>query len=450
MIIKIDKKINNAFIIEAVKDKINLNHKLNRLHNYYIGQHDILLRRYPDPSAPSNRIIENYCRVIADVLMSYLVGVPVRYNDAPELILENLRYNDNDEATEQTVLNMNIFGFGTELFYTDAESVPRFASIDPRECIFVVDDTIEEKLLYFIRVYPKIGETEGYNVTLYTDKDYTPYYLSLAAGELKAAGAAVPHYFDDIPAVFYPNNRELIGSFENIMSLQDALNKLISDEINDFESFVNAFLVINGMQATTTDDVRKMQHDRVILLENEARAEWLIKDVNNDHIQALKDHISRRIRELGNIPDVENLGSFGSSGTAIKFKMIMSEIIASKQERTVYKGIQRKLELLYNIFKLTNKDLGSYTDVKPEFERNFIMLANDMLEEKKVDLQLVAAELMSMKTFLEKHEGMTADEAIAELKNVQKEKFGYGNESDMVGFYEVEREMLERRYADEN
>jgi SPP1 family phage portal protein len=418
MVIKIDRPIDDDFIVKAINKKLSANHRLTRLHNYYIGQHDILMRVYPDPSAPSNRIIENYCRVIADVLMSYLVGVPVRYNNAPQIILDNLLYNDDAEITEQTVTNMNIFSYGCELFYTDSESVPRFASIDPRECIFVADDTIEEKLLYFIRVYPKIDESEGYNVTLYTDKDFTQYDLSLSVGELKAAGEATPHYFGDIPAVFYPNNRELIGSFENIMSLQDALNKLISDSLNDFESFVNAYMVFTGLLGTTVEDVRKMQSDRVILLENEADARWLTKDANNEHIMALKDHITRRIRELGCIPDVENWGS-QQSGEALKFKLIMSEIIASKQERAVFKGIQRRLELLYNIFKMTNKDLGEYTDTTPEFTRNFIMMsADDALKVKQADIQLVSAGLMSDETFMKKHLDMTADEAAAELLSI--------------------------------
>jgi len=423
MIIKTDKPLaDNAFIINAVRKKLDDIHRLKRLHNYYIGKQDILLRTQNDRDKPNNRIVVNYCRSIADILTSYLVGVPVKYYDAPQEILDNLSYNDNDDETQSVVLHMNVFGFGAELFYTDEDSMPRFAAIDPRESIFIIDDTIEEKLIGFIRVYPKIDEKEGYNVTLYTGGNYTQYSLSLSVGELKAVGKAVPHHWGDVPAIMYPNNRELMGAFENVMSLQDALNKLVSDEINDWEAFVDAYLVLTGLQATQQDDIARMKKDRVLLLDGEASAQWLIKQVDNTHIKELKETITNKIRELGNIPNIEDLGSFGSSGVAIKFKLLPTEIQASRQERTVYKGIQRKLELLYNIFRLKNNALGDYTEVKPKFERNFIMLADDKANEKNIDMNLFASGLMSDITFLVKHEGMTPEEAKEELKKVAEMK----------------------------
>ena len=419
MVIKTAKPLDNAFIIKAVNKKLAENHRLQRLQDYYEGKQDILLRAYDDPTKPNNKITVNYCKYITDFLTAYIVGVPVRY-DAPQIILDNLNYNDNDETTQEIVRKMNIMGFGTELFYTDNDGIARFACIDPRESIFVTDDSIEEILTAFIRFYPQENETEGYNVVVYTAKDYTQYNLSLSVGELKAAGESVPHYFDDVPAILYPNDKEYIGTFEGVMSLQDALNKLMSDEINDFEAFVDAYLVLEGLQATTTEDISKMKKDRVLLLEPESKASWLIKQVNNDHIKELKNSLTRKISELGNIPDVENLGSFGSSGVALKFKLIPTEIQASKQERVIKRGIQRKLELLYNILRITDTGIGNYTDVKIEFERNFIMLAEDKIKEMNLDLQLVSRELMSRQRFLTKHEGLTPEEAVEELNKTQK------------------------------
>ena len=421
MIIKTAQPLNDSFIIKAVQNKLNNNHKLQRLQDYYEGKHDILLRRYDDSTKPNNKIIVNFCKNIADFLTAYLVGVPVKY-EALQIILDNLNYNDNAEITQDIVLKMNVMGLGCELFYTDGDGIARFASIDPRESIFVCDDSIEEVLTAFIRVYPKENETEGYNVTVYTAKDYTPYNLSLSAGELKAAGRSTPHYFNDVPAIMYPNNKEYMGTFEGIIPLQNALNKIVSDEINDFESFVDAYLVLNGMQATQPDDIARMKQDRVLLMDGEAKAEWLIKNVNNTHIKELKDNITSKIRELGCIPDIENLGSFGASGVALKFKLIPTEIQASKQERVIQRGIQRKLELLYNILRITDPGIGNYTDVKVKFERNFIMLAEDKIKEMTIDLQLFGAGLMSAERFLMKWNGMNPEEAQEELsKTVELE-----------------------------
>ena len=237
-------------------------------------------------------------------------------------------------------------------------------------------------------------------------------------GELKPAGKAVPHYFNDVPAVFYPNNKEHIGTFEGIIPLQNALNKIVSDEINDFEAFVDAILCLEGMQATQPEDIAKMKQDRVLILDPDSKASWLIKNVNNAHIKELKENITNKIRELGCIPDIENLGSFGSSGVAIKFKLIPTEIQASKQERVLQRGIQRKLELLYNILRISDSAIGNYTDCKIVFERNFIMLAADRIQEQTLDLTLISSGLLSRETFLIKHKGMTPEEATKELDKI--------------------------------
>jgi SPP1 family phage portal protein len=427
MVIKTAKTLDNAFIVQAIRDKLNNNHRLQRLQDYYEGKQDILLRLYNDPTKPNNKLVVNYCKYIADFLTSYLTGVPLKY-DAPQIILDNLNYNDNDEETQEITRKMNIMGFGAELFYMDNDGIARFASIDPRESIFIMDDTIEELLRAFVRVYPKENENEGYNVTVYTDKNYSQYDLTLSIGELKAAGNATPHYFQDVPAILYPNNNEYIGTFEGVMSLQDALNKLMSDELNDYEAFVDAYLVLTGLQGTQQEDIAKMKQNRVLLMDNDAKAEWLIKNVPHEHIKELKDSITRKICELGNIPDVENLGSFGSSGVALKFKLIPTEIQASKQERTIKRGIQRKLELLYNILRITDPEIGNYTDVKIEFERNFIMLADDKMKEMTLDLQILSAGLMTRETFLVKNMGMTPEEAKAELEKMPLNEVLYGGD----------------------
>lgn len=425
MVIKTAQPLTDTFIVKAVRDKLNANHRLQRLQDYYEGKHDILMRSYDDPIKPNNRIVVNYCKSIADFLTSYVVGVPIRF-DAPQIILDSLNYNDNDETTQGVVLNMNIHGFGVELFYTDSNSIPRFSSIDPRESIFIFDDSIEEIITAYIRFYPKEEETEGYNVAVYTSADYRHYELSLSVGELKATGEAVKHYFKDVPAILYPNNREYIGTFEGVLSLQNALNKLVSDELNDFEGFVDAYMVLTGLQATQKEDISQMKQDRVILLDADSRAEWLIKNVNNDHVRELKETLTNQIRDLGCIPNMEDMGSFGSSGVALRYKLIPTEIMASKQERVILRGIQRKLELLFNVLRMTDSSIGNYTDVVPTFERNFIMLADEAIKQTDLDLRLVEAGLMSRETFLIRNRDMTPEEAKKELAMIPKSMMKYG------------------------
>ena len=419
MIIKTAKNIDNAFIIKAINEKLADNPRLQRLQDYYEGRQDILLRTFTNTQKPNNRIVVNYSRKIADFLTSYLVGTPIRYN-APQIILDTLNFNDEADTTQEIVRNMNIMGLGCELFYTDGDGFPRFANIDPRESIFVTDDSIEGNLVAYIRFYPNADEPELFNVTVYDDTEIAEYSLSSSVGELTRKGEPTTHFFGDVPATMYLNNPEMSGAFEGIISLQNAINTVLSDNVNDFESFVDSYMVLKGLQGTQREDLERMKEDRILILEAESGAEWLTKSVNPAHIKELKEGIISKIHELGCIPDVVNLGSFGASGVALRFKLIGTDIAAAKQERTVHRGIFRRLELLYNILTISDSQMGRFTDVNIEFTRNFIVQM-DEIAKRQFDLSLVERHILSKETFLQNHLGMTPDEAKEELRLVSIE-----------------------------
>ena len=428
MVIRTGRPLNESIIIKAVNDKLAVNNRLQRLQDYYEGKHDINFRTYSDPTKPNNRIVANYCKKIADFHTAYLVGTPIRY-EAPQIVLDTLGYNDEAETTKAIVRNLNIMGLGSELLYTDEDGIPRFASIDPRESIFIMDDSIQGNLTAYIRLYPNADEPDLYNVTVYTVTDYSEYRMSKAVGELRLYSSPNTHFFGDVPAILYRGNPEYSGAFEGIIPLQNAINIVMSDEVNDFEGFVDAILAITGGEATQPEDIAKMKRDRVLLLSNETKAEWLIKNVNPAHIEQLKSSIITKIHEMGSIPDIERLGSFGTSGVALRYKLIGTEMQAAGVERVVYRGLQRRLELLYNILRITDSSIGLFTDVRMAFERNFVM-ALDEIDRKRLDLSLVERHTLSKETFLQQHKGMTPEEAREELHRVAVETYTDDHASD--------------------
>lgn len=360
-------------IIDRINKKEQENVRLSKLQDYYAGKQNILLRHYDDPTKPNNKIVINYCQKIADFLTSYLTGVPIEYTNIDEKVSKALVYNDTDETTQNSVLNMNICGVGYELLYIDELGEARFKAIDPKEMIIVYDDTLDENIVKAIRYYP-VTDTEGkidhYNVAEYDSKYITTYTLNESISTLTKIDKT-EHHFNDVPVVVYRNNELKQGSFEQVLALQDAYNKLCSDEVNDFESFVDAYLALEGMDGTNSEDIARMKEDRVLLIPQGAKASWLIKDVNNEHNKDLKEKLEEQIREIGCIPKLDE--SFGtSSGVAIRYKLIPTEIKATEQERNVYKAIQRRLELLYGFLKPT-ASLNEFALVNIKFVRNFIV-----------------------------------------------------------------------------
>lgn len=426
--------VDHPFIIKAINEKLSYNVRIKRLQDYYKGAQDILLRDYDDPTKPNNKIPVNYCKDIADFLTAYLVGVPIEY-DAPQIVLDLLNYNDNDEITQNIALSMNVAGMGAELFYIDSDGIPRFNRIDPTEAIFVYDDALRGNLTHFIRLFPKDDKAEGYYVTVYDNVAYQEYELTLAVSDLAPIGGAVNHYFGDVPAILYLNNDEQQGSYEQIIHLQNALNKILSDEVNSFESFVDAYLVLEGMQATQTEDIEQMKVNRVLLTDAQSKAYWLVKDVNNEHIKQLKNDILDYIRELGKLPDIKDIGGLGTSGEAIRMKLIKTEIQAAKQERVLTKGIQRKMELLYNVLKLTDPSIGQYTDVVPTFARNFLIEseADSIKEQINYISTMLSDEYIDREKALELNPLIEPEEIPALLRRLDLADFGIANDTYPLG-----------------
>lgn len=372
MIIYGEKALDTPTIIKAMQDKEKQNVRIKRLQDYYNGRHDIMYRYYEDSTKPNNRIVVNYCKDIADFLTAYVVGIPVKYETIPEVIQNTLNYNDEADEMMSVVHDMVVCGFGCELCYTDEDGEARYSNIDPVECIVFMNDDLQGDIVGFVRMIKRDETLGGYDVTVYTATTEQEFIADEAISTLTPTSEEREHYWGDVPVVIYKNGDNMQGNFEQIIPMQDALNKVVSDSVNDWESFVDSYLVLEGMQGTTTEDIADMKKNRVLLTDPDSKAYWLIKDTNNDRVKTLQDDLRKLILELGNVPDLQEISGLPTSGEAMRMKLTKTEIQASRLERVITKGLQRKIELLYRILSLTSNGT-EYTAVTPIFTRNFIM-----------------------------------------------------------------------------
>lgn len=405
-------------ILNEIANKEKKNVRIKKLQNYYAGKQAILQRVYEDKTKPNNKIVINYCQKIADFFTSYLVGVPLEYENITSKVKKVLSYNDADEVTQNSVLNMNICGVGYELLYVNEIGHIKIKSIDPKEIIMIYDDTLEEKLVKAIRYYPNIdqnGDLKNYHVDVYDTENITQYIADSSLTTLTPVEKPQKHNFNHVPIIEYKNNDLKQGSFEQIISLQDAYNKLCSDEINDFESFVDAYLMLEGMDGTDNNDIDQMKQNRVLLVPQGGKASWLIKNVNGEHNKDLKEKIEQQIHEIGCLPKLEE--KFGtSSGVAIRYKLIPTEIKAAEQERNVYKALQLRLMLLYDVMNKTKN--SRYIDVKIKFIRNFIVNEEKamMMDKLREDALTLDSDELAL-LYLQKQYGFSEEEAKRIVKN---------------------------------
>ena len=306
-----------------------------------------------DITKPNNKTANPYASYITDTLVGYFMGEPVSYNAEDKNLLQeiNMIFEYNDEADENAELakDASIFGVAfEELYFSEDDKMIRFKRLDPKEIIPIYDKTIEENLIAVIRYYEDydfVEDKKSYIIEIIDDVEITRYRTNDTFSSF-ALLENYPHYFGMVPVAIYENNEDQMGDFEKVIDLIDAYDKMESDSLNDFEYFVDAYLALYGFTADA-EDIQEMKQNRVLLMDEDTRAEWLVKDENDATTENMKNRLDNDIHKFAKCPNLsdEEFAS-NASGVAIKFKLLGTENLTSIKERKFKKGLQQRLELI--------------------------------------------------------------------------------------------------------
>lgn len=135
-----------------------------------------------------------------------------------------------------------IYGYSGRLFYIDTDGNERVMPIHGYETIILSDTSISEPE-YAIRYYKTtdINNAEIWIVEFYDNHDIYTYrgtLLSLTLVSVK------PHMFDYCPLQGIANNKECLGDAEKVLTLIDDYDKIVSDNSNELEAFVHAYMIL--------------------------------------------------------------------------------------------------------------------------------------------------------------------------------------------------------------
>lgn len=233
-------------------------------------------------------MVTNYCQNITNTYQGYIAGIPVSYSSEKDIddIIDVLNYNDVRSEDAELLKDALIFGVGYEILWIDEGGQQRFKRLDPREVIPVYSNTLDEELLYVIRYYTEQTinqEAESYIVEVYDSNKVTKYRSNLGFTTFNLL-EEVPYFYNQVPITVFNLNRDNVSCFDSIMSLQDAYNNLLSAEIDDFDAFADAYLILKGVTADS-DDLANMKQNRVLLMDAEDSAEYLTKNISDTQIQ---------------------------------------------------------------------------------------------------------------------------------------------------------------------
>ena len=402
--------------------------KLQKYYDYFRGKQAILNKSYADSSKPCNHIIKNYCFSIVNNYQGYIAGIPVTYNSNDDItnLIEVFNYNDIKNADSALLRNALIYGVAFEVCYIDEDAKQRFKAIDSRECIPVYDDTLNEELLYIIRYYEKPtwkhDAENKYIIEVYTDSMIRKYESNFNFSSLVWL-EDIPHYFKQVPFVEFRLNDEKESIFDKVLSLQDAYNELLSSEVDDFQAFTDAYLVLKGA-GIDEEDAKQMRENRILMLDVDDSAEYLTKNISDTQIENMLSNINDSIHVIANSPDFNDEKFMATSGIAMRYKLVGFENTSSAIVANMTKALQKRIELLYSIMGLIAGD--RFKDVQIKFTRNLPIDNTEILNTvNSLRGMLSDRTLIGLLPFVSDVDAEL--EAIQSQKSANMEMYAFGN-----------------------
>lgn len=385
-----------------------------RLHNRYMaiyGGVPIFSREdyYEEEEKPiNNRINNDYFGEIVDFETGYFAGEPISYSysktdeaekdaggekeiDAIGKALTDFLMRSNMRGVDmETTKNACIYGYSGRLFYIDPEGNERARPVHGYETVVLSDVDISEPE-YALRYYKNkdLQGTEYWIVDFYDNKNITTYRGELQALEFVETR---PHLFDYCPLQGIAHNAECMGSAEKVISLIDDYDKVLSDNSNEIESFVHAYLIFEGLRID--EDVLKKgkrtgSFEFPAMGTQQGRAYWLTKQINDafteHHLQRVEDNIYRFSR-TPNLAD-ETFGT--ASGVALRFKLHGLETKCATFEASVLNSAKYMWKVLCSSWNKKGIKADPLQFVM-EFHRNFPL---DKLSEAQTAQAQIAAGL---------------------------------------------------------
>lgn len=349
--------------------------RYRRLGDYYLGRHPIL-RGKPEPDEV--RVAVNYAKYVVDTTLGYYLGEGVKYSanargnssgKAVEIApLERAYHTQHISEVDQEIgRSLGIWGECLELCYasSDWNPQPRSAKIDPCSGILVCDTSVEHRKLFAL-LWERRETTAGeryYDVTVYTDKTVKHYRGGTTETAIfHQVGVTGYHWFGAVPVIAYENNAHRQGDFEQVISLIDAYNALMSSRLTDKRKFVDALLVFFGMTLREGDEGRLAKEKFLDGAPLDARAEYIQKTFDESGVQVLADALVREIHKITMTVDMSDESFAGnSSGQALKLKLLTMNLLVKNKMRRMEKGLKERFAL-YNHY-LTVKGEMDEVDV---------------------------------------------------------------------------------------
>lgn len=443
------KELSAEEIQKYIKKHSALIGRYRKLQDYYLGNHAILESGAADKDK-DNKLVHAYPKYITDFNTGFFMGQSVKYvaaaldEEEDDKFLEEYQKicNHNNEAKENLTLakTCSIKGEAYELLWIDDNAQVRFKAIEPDNAFLIYDMSIEDNVKFGIRYYSeKIDNVTTTYAYVYDDKAMYLYSDESSNG-LFELEEVKPHPFGSVPLIQFKNNKELQGDFEQVISLIDAYNREQSNTLNDMDQFSDAYLALINYGATDEEDIQKMNERRVLLLDSDGDAKWVVKDVNDSWVENFKLRTNKDIHKFSFTPDFAD-ESFGTNlpGVSLRLKLLTAEELRNTKEMYFRESLSNRMDLIASYLNIINNDELVRNQIQMQFSDS---LPQNILELTQIIQNLsqdVSTETrLSLLPFIENPADEIEKKANEEQESFDKSMQAYKN----LGGHEDEEEDL--------
>ena len=334
--------------------------RLNQMWNYYVGKQKISRKQGTSLVVPNNQSLTNFCNKIVKTYNGYLTGLPITYsNDNFQDIIDIIQYNDVIQEDNEYLRAALIYGRAFECNYIDEEGKQRFKLFNTKECLPIYSNSLNEELLYVVRFYQEtmLENQEGmdnYIVEVY-GPDRVKKYRSAPGFASFELLEDYPHFYNQCPVTVFSLNEDEESIFAQIITLQDNYNTVLAGKVDAHEAWNDAYVVMKGTTADI-DDIFRFKEDRLMMIDNDASVEYLVKDDSKNNTLEFLDKLETNIFNISACPNFMDEKFLAQSGEAIKYKLVGFEQVASNIETYMRKALQRRVELIASIMSLTDME----------------------------------------------------------------------------------------------
>ena len=371
-------EVNAAFLVHA--DNRN---EINELYRYYRNKTAIENKKKEVRENINYKVGEARCLEVTNFYKGYIFGEPIQYirrektqnGTADDIIAADINalngyMSDANKAVCDSNLGkwMLVGGGGYKMvlpnqaWERDGDEPPfNIYAPDPRSTFIVYANDVDERPLMSV-TYAK--QKDGNIVfTIYTPSQVFKY----KSGHTPPTAEANP--LGMLPIVEYPAP-DLLGVFEPVVPLVDALNALQSNRLDDVAQYINSFLAILGAQVDE-ETYKKLDEWKMLCLPEGTDAKYLSTPMSQADVQTLKDDLYQSILTITGVPNRNGGSSTSDTGQAVELRDGWSSAeTRAKDIETSFKAAER--EHLKIVLRIMRDTVGTHLklgDIEPHFTR---------------------------------------------------------------------------------